>query len=737
MQRAIYVNDDCKFMGSVPSDVCVLCVSNNIDVFVRAVKRLKGKNGDINVCLGITDTGYKIHDVVLKEAKKLYGFRWIVAYPPRLLGFEKKMRGMFVNYDNVYVYFPVNLFSDEVLAEEIERVVSTSLVFQEYRLVTVDELEEIICRIKPKYIAMDIETDSLKRGSTIIQIGVLPEDYSEVLIIREPSKEDVLRLLSIFDREVYNIVLHNAAYDISVLQMAINEKSACYLFPIVDTMMLASIDGRHNDLSLKRLVFTLTQRPSPLMVSASEERFSDPLYLAEDVGGTMQVFHVLRDKVDTPAWDMMRDLIHLFAGIRCYGVYVDKSALRELDDSVKREVVDVEVELTSIADINWSSPQQVSNLFKKMGAKGGRRTSTGNLSVSAESVEEMLSRVDQLEEVKKTLELLVRYNKLRKLRDAFIEPYFDLLGSGDYLYPQVNYAHVETGRLACSNPNLQQVDASSRLKGVFRSRFEGGYILECDLSQAELRVAALLSGDETLASVLQSKDIHRLAASVMFNKSEDEITPSERKVAKTVVFGSLYGGTPYGLAMKTGISVEDAERAYRELFRFFGGLGAWMEEQKEFVLKYRYQKTIFGRIRRYRDKHDDRSLQRMAVNTPIQSVASDINLWILRHVFMSFLERGLQSKILVPVHDAIIVDVHPDELVGLLDIFHSAYLSVGESPVGKLPLYNKLPILGELTVARSWGECSDKTSLYNPLLIIELSSHEGIVRTEKKNGVIK
>ena len=693
--------------------------------------------------------GYRVCYVLAQKRKlkdigaihDVFGVSKFVGLSSEYFGIPKKYKGLMLALaDNVYVYTPKSAQSVEDVYLDVYRVVNVDDNFFPYRKVTMFDLVMRLKEDKPERVFVDLETDSLRFDSKILMLGITWDGLGETLIVEKPSVRGLVNFFHTLKTGNIILVMHHAIFDLGVLfhvwkkYLGNPYYSIMPHLRIVDTEALASLAGER-ELSLKRLAFKHLTVPSPLMADSSDERFSHPGYLSEDVRSTKLLYEKFQKSEETEAWKLLSELIPLFAAIWVEGVHVSRSFLRTLQEKYAKQEKDILATLQEYnSEINWMSPSQVARYIETtFDVKGGLRTSSGNLSLAVKSVSLLLERQDQDPKLVHLLQTYKKYVDLRKVEGTFITPYLkgmELYGD-ERLHPTINYTSVDTGRLACQSPNLQQVEASSELKGIFRSRWHSGKIVECDLSQAELRIAAIISEDDKLADVLLHGDVHRIAASFLFKKPVDEITPKERRMAKTLVFGSLYGGTPYGLAYRLGLPEEQVQEAYDRLFSYFSGLGKWMDRTVEFVLRHKYLRTLFGRVRRF-DQYDISTrrgkawVRRRAINTPIQSAASDVNLWIMREVLRYIQEHKMISRFLVPVHDSILVDVHRDEIDLIMQAFEKAYLSLRRSPLRKFSVFEKLPLEGEFVLGESWGHCSEKTPLYAPLLVARLSSHSGL-----------
>ncbi|NUM46329.1 MAG: type II toxin-antitoxin system prevent-host-death family antitoxin [Anaerolineales bacterium] len=285
--------------------------------------------------------------------------------------------------------------------------------------------------------------------------------------------------------------------------------------------------------------------------------------------------------------------------------------------------------------------------------------------------------------------------------EKFVKKYCQL--ESFTIRPDLRLSGTKTGRLSCENPNTQQIPNRSLFKDIFASRFgDKGLIASIDLDQAELRIAALLSNDEVYSKSLLSNDFHKLVASKTFGKPEKEVTKQERFVAKSVNFGGvLYGGSAAGIATRIKVATEVVAKVQEWYKKEFVKLTTWIESQKDLAVKTNQITTLFGRQRTlYELRWDEK--RRIGVNTAVQSVASDVMLYIVVRLSGLLRQHKLKSKVLFPVHDELLLDIHREELEQVIQLLKQAFKDVLKTPIGKLELANKLPISGTLEWGKSW-----------------------------------
>lgn len=579
-------------------------------------------------------------------------------------------------------------------------------------------------------VALDLETTGVELTDKITMLGLQPRDgIAYILVNPGPAALEYFFLRA--SKRNYRLIGHNLAFDLAMIQASI--KRPVRGLKVRDTMILAHIAGEET-LSLKHLTTRLTDLPG----SRGAGGFTDPLYLAEDLRSTLAVYDCLPRAQQAFAAQVVQDLIPTIVDMRVRGVYINRDILEDVGRHAEQEVKRLEDQLFAVSKVrlNLNSPAQVSKFLLELGIPLTEKTPSGNFSVSEKvllALEEKLSlgALDSMAQVE-SLKALLEFRGASKLVSGFIKPYREFLEMDGRLHPRLLLHGTSTGRLSCRNPNLQQVPRVGRLKEAFVSEDPKGLIGLVDLAQAELRVAVLLSGDKALMSALLSEDVHLRIASMILRKDPSLVTSTERKASKKITFGILYGGTPKGLAERAGLSEKRVIEVLRVFRTEFPQLSRWLADQAVFVEKHGQGgeavriTSPFGRIRKLSpggiEGHGFGTATRQAVNTPIQSLASDIMLLVLRATTREIREKGLSSRPLFGVHDSLVFDVHDGEAEAFLKILENAFHSIGDSPLANLPLFPKLPILGDAALGPSWASVEETNGAYGPIATRRYSS---------------
>ena len=316
-------------------------------------------------------------------------------------------------------------------------------------------------------------------------------------------------------------------------------------------------------------------------------------------------------------------------------------------------------------EFNINSPQQLGDiLFEKLGLPAGKKTKRG-YSTSADILE-------KIKDKHPIVPAVLEYRTLSKLKSTYIDGMIPLIDpEDDRIHAHFNQTVTATGRISCTEPNLQNIPIRQELGRKLRKAFvpDNGscMLVGADYSQIELRVLAHMSGDEGLICAFNNgEDIHRATAANVLGVSEDEITIEERSRAKAVNFGVIYGMSSFGLSSELNITRKDAEEYINAYFDKHRAVKEFMDSQVEFCKEHGYVTTVMGRKRYIKEIHASAYMvrqvgERLAMNTPIQGSAADIIKLAVIRVHDALRKNGLKSKLILQIHDELIINAYDDE----------------------------------------------------------------------------
>ncbi|MCT4575031.1 MAG: DNA polymerase I [Alphaproteobacteria bacterium] len=543
-------------------------------------------------------------------------------------------------------------------------------------------------------VAVDTETDSLV-SSTCKLIGIsfaTEEGKGYYLPLGHKGKEEVVDLFggagasevkqlsindiepelkAILEDESILKVGHNLKYDYQVLK-----QYNIALYPVDDTMLMSYLlDGSKHGHSLDEL--------SELYLNHENVKYSDVVakgedfssvdlekaceYASEDADMCLRIYNILKprmikEKVNSIYQKVERPLIPVIADMEYQGVSVDTKALNNLSVLFEKELDKLTKEIYSLAgeEFNIASPAQLSGiLFEKMGIVGGKKTKTGKYSTNSSILEPLSSENPIVEKV-------LKYRKYAKLDSTYAKALpKQIQAKTGKIHTSYAMTGTNTGRLSSSNPNLQNIPAKDELGREIRRSFiasKGNILVSADYSQIELRLVAEMSNCKAMKDAFnKGEDIHKKTASLVFGVPEDDVTSDLRYKAKAINFGIIYGISAHGLSVNLGCSRSDAKKYIDSYLEKYKEIKDYMDSQIEFAKANGFVKTMFGRKIYTPTINDSNKMSqnfaiRQAMNAPIQGTGADIIKLAMIKVKDKLDELGLQSKMILQVHDELIVD---------------------------------------------------------------------------------
>jgi DNA polymerase-1 len=383
-------------------------------------------------------------------------------------------------------------------------------------------------------------------------------------------------------------------------------------------------------------------------------------------------------------------LLPIVRGMHEWGIEVDAQALQAAGRvfSQKMETITREAYRLAGREFNLASPKQLSELlFEELGlAPKGKRKASGAYTTNAETLEGM-------RDLHPIIALILEFREVQKLQSTYIEPILAAIKSDKRIHADFYQNGTTTGRFSSAHPNLQNLPMGSEYAKDIRAGFiagEGNILVSADYSQIELRVLAMLSGDEKLVETFQEgKDIHAAVASQIFGVPESEVTGNQRRAAKVVNFGILYGMGVTALQKNLGSSREDAARFYDNYFKSFPRISAFLENTKHDARTLGYTTTMFGRRRYFPGiksplPHIRAFAERMATNAPIQGTAADLVKIAILRIDEELREQGLASDahLIMQIHDELVYEVKKEHSETVRHIVESCMReAIKRSPV--------------------------------------------------------
>ena len=393
-------------------------------------------------------------------------------------------------------------------------------------------------------------------------------------------------------------------------------------------------------------------------------------YAGSAVSAILAAWPVLSEKLQQTGMDRLfsgieMPLTRVLHEMEMEGIRVRPQALKDYGGALVERIGELEKSIHEKAgeEFNINSPKQLGEiLFGKMKLPGGKKTKTG-YSTAADVLEKLAEEHPIASEI-------LEYRGLSKLKSTYADGLLPCIGPDGRIHTTLNQTITATGRISSTEPNLQNIPMRMELGRLIRKAFvpkEGWVFTDADYSQIELRVLAHMSGDAQLIEAYRmDADIHRITASKVFHTPFEEVTDLQRRNAKAVNFGIVYGISSFGLSQDLSISRKEAAEYIEEYFRTYPDVKAFLDREVAFAKENGYSVTLFGRRRPIPELKSSNFMQRsfgerVAMNAPIQGTAADIIKLAMIRVWRRLDSEKLKSRLILQIHDELLVETAPGE----------------------------------------------------------------------------
>ena len=431
-------------------------------------------------------------------------------------------------------------------------------------------------------------------------------------------------------------------------------------------------------------------------------------YAAEDADITLQlrdVFEPILEGVNAGklAREIENPLIYVLADIEREGVKIDQQALAEFSDVLKIDLKQLEISIYEKAGVkfNIASPKQLGEvLFDKLLLDPqAKKTKTGQYQTGEDVLTRLANKSDIVADI-------LDFRQLQKLKSTYVDALPQMINrKTSRIHTSYNQAVASTGRLSSNNPNLQNIpirtERGREVRKAFIPRDENHVILSADYSQIELRLIAEISEDVNMMEAFdKGLDIHTATASKVYGIELEEVTSTQRRNAKAVNFGIIYGQSAFGLSQNLGIPRKEAAEIIENYFNTYPGIKKYMNDTMNFARENGYVETIMGRRRYLRDINSANQTvrgfaERNAINAPIQGSAADMIKIAMIRIHQDIKDHKLGSKMTMQVHDELVFDVPKSETTFMKKIIEERM---------KNAIKTKVPILVEVGEGNNWLE---------------------------------
>ncbi len=544
--------------------------------------------------------------------------------------------------------------------------------------------------------------------------------HSEPVEGRPLTREDALASLRpVFADATIPKYAHNANYDLTVLA----EHGIDISNVALDSMIAASLVGRRaiglKDLALE--MFKVEMTPITDLIGTGRKQITmdrvpveaaSP-YACADADFAWRVQDRLRPEIDREnAAHVLNDiempLLPVIVGMQRAGVLINRSVLSEMSEQLAADIAAIEHEASGAMggrELNLNANQQIAALlFDELGVPRTRRTKTG-FTMDANALEALLEKEDLDNRAYHLIKAILKYREYSKLKSTYVDTLPELV------HPRTGRVHTSfnqvgsaTGRLSSTNPNIQNIpvrtDLGKRVRSAFMADHANGWLLlSADYSQIELRILAHLSQEPHLLEAFkQGEDIHNATARAMYGV--EKVTPDQRRIAKVLNFGVIYGLGAHGVAVQTDLTRQQGQQFIDMYFGKYPGVRDYIERVKSEARRKGYAETVTGRRRRLPElRSPNQQLraagERMAINMPVQGTAADVIKIAMINIDAELKTRRLRSRMTIQVHDELIFEVAPgemDEVHALVTTMMPAAMSL------------TVPLNVEAKHGRTWGD---------------------------------
>ena len=561
-------------------------------------------------------------------------------------------------------------------------------------------------------IAIDLETDSLDvNQATIIGISLSNADQAYYLPFKSPENElkeaeqkKVLQELNVLCEDASIIkIFHNAKYDSVILKrFGVNTVS------FQDTLLMSYFINngltKHNLEDLYYYYFgEEKEKFKDVIKNESKRNYNDfsevPLeaatnYAAHDAYATFQLYLQLKKQIAEASenwiyYDIDKKLSLVLQTVESHGCKIDLKFLNKLEKDLNKEIQQIEKKIYKIAgeEFNIGSPKQLTEVFKKLDLKVTKKTKAGDFQTNVKVLEQLE------EEGVEIASHILQWRQYSKLVSTYTSSLAEHADAQDRVHSTFNIAATITGRLSSSEPNLQNIPIRTEIGKKIRTAFiaEKDYELySFDYSQIELRVLCEACADPNLLKAFQEdQDIHQSTGQLVFNKKE--INANDRRMAKIINFGIIYGISQYGLAKQLGVSNAEAKLFIDNYFQKFPNINDFMKTTVDKAKKLGYVENLFGRKSHIKDINAKNFMlrsfaERQAINAPIQGTASELIKIAMLDIQKYLEDNNCKSKMTSQVHDELLFEIHKDEkdlipqITQLMETSHQKY-KIFQTPI--------------------------------------------------------
>lgn len=677
---------------------------------------------DLEVPLEFDFETYKVEEMNAEKIQEIFAELEFKTLATRILGqaASSAQGDLFASNDQAFSQEDAKeLMQDMFALDTIEKVE------KHYTLLDTEEkIQEFLSSAqKEKSIAFDTETAGIDPMSdALVAISFSWKAHHAYVLPVPLDKEKAIEFLKpfipLFENPDIEWIGHNIKFD----QIVMMRYGVTWSENYFDTMVAIYVlhpEARKSleNLSEQYLKYQMIPiesligkkgRNQKSMADISPEDMLD--YAAEDADITFQLKEVFeealkKEKQETLFYEIDNPLVLILTKMQVEGVNLDVDFLNvyaaQLDEAIKK--AEENIFAGAGLEFNIASPKQLGEVLfdhLKLDDKP-KKTPTGQYKTG----EEILLKLQHKDPI---INDILTYRELSKLKSTYADALPKLINEHTgHIHTTLNQTVVSTGRLSSNNPNLQNIPVRTEIGRMIRKAFiprnEDYTLLSVDYSQIELRVVAAMSGDESMIEAFKAhKDIHRATASRVYGVEEEEVDGDQRRNAKAVNFGIIYGQSVFGLSETLGISRPEAKDIIDSYFEQYPSIKAYMDEAIEFAKEHEYVETLKGRkiiLENINSKNFTVRgfAERLAINARIQGSAAEMIKIAMINIQKAMEEKGFKSKMILQVHDELIFDVHKEEKEELKELVVNLMQNA-------MALPNEVPVIAEAGFGDNWLE---------------------------------
>ncbi len=615
-----------------------------------------------------------------------------------------------------------------LFGEPVKRVGITAPYELDVQTVTtLPQLQQLADRLaKAPVIAIDTETtstDPLQADLVGISLSVQEEQGYYIPIGHHTGEQVSLEQAAAALRPALEdphkqIIGHNLKYDLLVLnQYGLHPVSCTFdtmiaewlVDPASHNLGLKDMADRYLALNMTHIEELIGKGKTQISMAQVPIENAAP-YAAADADATLRLMPVLQKRMDdlnaTKLFQTVEmPLMPVLAEMERNGISLDKAFFKKMSGELSQRMEQITAHIYQEVgySFNLNSTQQLSQvLFEKLGLKPPdqrKRTSSGHFSTAAAILEE-------IQHQHPVVDAILEYRELAKIKSTYVDALpLQINPRTGRVHTSFNQTGSVTGRLTSSNPNLQNIPTRTDLGRQVRKGFiaaPGMTLVSVDYSQIELRVVAHMSQDDAmLAAFRAGQDIHAATAAAIYNQPIDQVTKDQRRHAKAINFGLIYGMSAFGLTRTTDLTLAEAENFVKAYFKMFPRVKQYLDDIRQQAARQGYVETLLGRRRYFPNLQSQSNVnvknreEREAINAPIQGTAADIIKIAMIHILPAIQQSGLNAHLLLQVHDELVLECAQDQVAETTQLVQKIMSEA-------YPL--SIPLLTDASSGNNWGD---------------------------------